>query len=348
MKSQTIEISTKTIFIVIATLVGIYFFLKIAFVFVLIFLSFILMSAIDPLVVWFEKRKLPRGISVIFSMLIIIIIVGFFFYITISPITNQIDQIVAAFGTIPQKLAHIFPFIKSNSTVKIGGFNLYKYIFNNFHNFVLSGALNVSQTTINVITFIAYIVFILVMSIYMLIYKEHFYSTTLTFIPKQERQRIDHILRRVELQLGRWLRGQLLISLFVGILFWIYLTILGIPYAIPLSLFAAFCEAIPFVGPIISGVVASLVVFFISPNLFLLSVIAVVIIQQLEANLIAPKIMERVIGINPLIVVIGIFIGTEIGGLLGALIVLPIITVIQLLIYDIWGEEKDDSLSKND
>ena len=352
MKNQTIEISTKTILTIIGILVLLFLLIKIATIFVLIFISFILMSAINPIVIFFEKRKIPRGLSVFFTMIILILVILLFLVITITPITSQLNRIIISIENLPTKVISSFPFLKTEFHLSASSLksSLSKYFTQNVYNIFISSFNNLSSTTINILSTIIYTILIFVMSAYMLVYKDHFYKTSLQVIPKKNRSKIEKILYEVENQLGSWLRGQILISAAVGILFWIYLVILGNPYAFPLALFAAFAEVIPFVGPIVSGIVASIVVLFVSPSLFIFSVIFAALIQQLEANIIGPQIMKRVIGINPLIVIIAIFIGSTLDGLIGALIAIPIITVIQLVIYDILEYdllENNDNTPKN-
>jgi predicted PurR-regulated permease PerM len=350
MKNQTIEISTKTILIVLAIVVGTYFLIKISIVLILIFLAFIIMSAISPIISWMTKKHIPKGLSVLISILFIIALFVAFIVLIIAPIISQIGVITGYLSIIPGKVAHVFPFLKGvlgNTTTKLSNFNIYNYLFNNYNN-VLSGILNLSKTAIGIIEGLVYFIFIIVMAVYMILYKDHFYQTSLNLVPNNLKKRVEQIIQRIESQLGLWLRGQILISLIIGFLFWLYLTILGVPYALPLALFAAFCEVVPFVGPIVSGATAVLTTLILTPSLFIFSLIAVIVIQQLEANFIAPKIMQKVIGMNPLLTIVGIFIGSTIGGLMGAIIVIPIVNVLQLLVYDLWGNElKNDHLSKN-
>ena len=350
MKNQTIEISTKTIFTVLAIIVMIYVVLKISILFILIFLAFILMSAIDPAVTWFERKNIARGISVLLNILIILVVITFIIFIIVNPIIGQLHTFISTLKNLPGNVASILPFVHTkNYHLKSQAINssVYNYIFTNIKAAFFSGFSKVSQTTLSILTFIAYIIFIIVLTIYMLLYKEHFYNSLSNIIPLKNKNKIMKIMYKVESQLGLWFRGQLIISFIIGFLFWLYLTILGIPFAIPVALFAAFCEVIPFIGPIIAGTVSVISVLFVNPSLFIFSIIAVIIIQQFESNLIAPKIMHKVVGINPLIIIVGIFIGSSLGGILGALITIPFITVLQLIIYDIWGDKYDNSIKNN-
>ena len=350
MKNQTIEISTKTILTVIGIIVLLFLLLKIATIFVLIFMSFILMSATNPVVVWFEKKGIPKGFSVFITMLLIILIIILIFFVTITPITSQLNSIAISIENLPSKIINIFPFLKTqfHLNANVLKSNISRYFSQNTYNIFVSSFSNISSTTISLFFTIGYTILVFVMAAYMLIYKDHFYKTTLQIVPKLYRSKIEKIVYEVENQLGAWLIGQIIISFLIGFLFWLYLTILGAPYAFPIAIFAAFAEMIPFVGPIISGIVASIVVLFVSPSLFIFSVIFAALIQQLEANIIGPQIMKKVIGINPLIVIIAIFIGSTLDGLLGALIAIPMVTVLQLIIYDIIEYDLLESKKQHD
>ena len=155
-----------------------------------------------------------------------------------------------------------------------------------------------------------------------------------------EEKRIINIISKVEDGLGRWVRGQLLLSLVVGLLTFIGLTIIGIPYALPLSLIAGIFEILPIVGPIIAAVPAVLVGLTISPIMALAAAATFLIVQQLENHLIVPVIMSRVVGVRPPVIIISLLIGANLAGITGAFLAIPIIVVIKILTKELFNEEE--------
>ena len=131
------------------------------------------------------------------------------------------------------------------------------------------------------------------------------------------------------------MQGQLILSLLVGILSYIGLTIFNIPYALPLAMIAGIMEVVPVIGPIISALPAVFLAFTISPFLSIVVAIMYLVIQQLENHLIVPQVMRRAVGLNPLIVILAIAIGSRLLGISGALLAVPMAVVFQIIATEI-------------
>jgi len=130
----------------------------------------------------------------------------------------------------------------------------------------------------------------------------------------------------VEDKLGAWLRGQIVLSLAIGVITWFVLTILGIPFALPLAILAGFLEIIPTIGPIIAAIPAVIVAFAISPFMGLVVMLAYVGIQVAENNILVPKIMQKAVGLNPVVILVAILIGANLMGIIGALLSIPLVS----------------------
>ena len=124
-----------------------------------------------------------------------------------------------------------------------------------------------------------------------------------------------------------WLRGQLILVLIIGALSFIGLTILQVKYALVLAMIAGISELIPYVGPIIGAIPA--VFLASSQSLFKagLVIILYVVIQQLENQIIVPKVMQRSVGLSPLVIIIVMLIGARLAGVVGLLLAVPTATI---------------------
>jgi predicted PurR-regulated permease PerM len=139
------------------------------------------------------------------------------------------------------------------------------------------------------------------------------------------------IISRVENKLGAWFRGQIVLSFTIGFTTWIALTLLGIPFAPPLAILAGILEIVPTIGPIIAGIPAVIVALSISPILAVVIIAVYIVIQMFENNILVPKIMERAVGLNPIVIIVGVMIGTKFMGVLGALLSVPFIATLAIL-----------------
>ena len=160
------------------------------------------------------------------------------------------------------------------------------------------------------------------------------------FSGKQEKK-IANVVAKVENGLGRWVRGQLILSLIVGVLTYIGLTILGIPFALPLALIAGIFEIIPIIGPIIASIPAILVGLTIAPFLGLAVASLFLIIQQLENNLIVPMVMSKVIGLQPPVVIVALLIGVKLAGIGGAFLAVPILVVVKIVVKEFMAQDQE-------
>jgi predicted PurR-regulated permease PerM len=172
---------------------------------------------------------------------------------------------------------------------------------------------------------------ILIVAFYFLLYNEKLKHTIAGFFKKKDREDVYDVLGQVDDKLGRWFRGQLALGVVIGSMTFAALSILGLPFALPLAVLAGILEAIPTLGPVISGVPAVIVALTISPTLALLVVITYIVIQMLENNLIVPKIMQHAVGLNPVLVILGVMVGANLMGVLGALLSIPFISFLIVL-----------------
>jgi predicted PurR-regulated permease PerM len=134
----------------------------------------------------------------------------------------------------------------------------------------------------------------------------------------------EEFVDEMEIQLGGWVRGQLALMLLIGFVTYITLTLLNIPYALPLAVLAGFLEILPNLGPTISAVPAVLMTFaLVSPTMAGVVLLSYVVIQQLENNLVVPRIMKAAVNVEPLTSIVLILAGVKLAGVAGALLAIP-------------------------
>jgi len=142
------------------------------------------------------------------------------------------------------------------------------------------------------------------------------------------------IWERAQKKLGRWLQGQLFLGIIVGTLVYMGLCFLNIKYALLLAIFAGVLEIFPYIGPVIAAVPAVIIGFLQAPILGLWVLVLYVAVQQLENYLIVPLVIGRVVGLNPIIVIMALLIGAKLGGILGMILAVPITAVLAEFVKD--------------
>ncbi len=319
---KVIDVSHKTIFFITGFLALLWALYQVREVIILLFVAIIFMSALYPIVGFLAKLKVPKALSIAVTYLIIIgLIVGLLTLV----ITPLIDQTATLASNLPNTIEKIIP---ANLPID-------QHLIQNQLSSFSNNAVGLTVTIFS--NFIAFIS-VVVLTFYLLLERDKLDGLIAQFFIGQE-VRIKRITHQIEDKLGAWLRGQLALSLIIGVMVYIAMLILNVPYALPLAILAGILEVVPVIGPIISAIPAVLVAMTISPFQALLVLIAFFIIQQLENNLVVPLVMKKAVGLNPLVVILAVAIGGKLLGVSGALLAVPITVVIQIVTQDILKEE---------
>lgn len=316
--NRKIDISHKTIFFIAAFLALLWALYLIRDVIILLFIAVIFMSALSPIIGKLQKFKVPRSLAIAFVYVVIIAVVSSLISFVITPLVEQTTNLLTNF---PNYLSTVIP---------ESGFIDRTVLQQEFGNFS-KNALEVSLALFN--NFLGFIS-VAVLTFYMLLERDKLDKLLAQFFIGKE-ERIARTTRRIEEKLGSWMRGQIVLTLIIGTASYIGLTILGLPYALPLAILAGILEIIPVIGPIISAIPAILIAYLISPVSALSVALLYLVIQQLENHLIVPQVMKKAVGLNPLAVIIAVAIGGRLLGIPGALLAVPITVVAQIITEDL-------------
>ena len=175
---------------------------------------------------------------------------------------------------------------------------------------------------------------VMVITFYMVVEENSMKKIVWSLAPPKNQAYIMQLINRMQRQVGYWLRGQLILMFIIGFLTWIGLLFLMPEYALALGLIAGITEFIPYLGPILGSVPAIFLAFTVSPFLAMLVLILYIIIQQVEGNILVPKIMQRAVGLNPIISMAVLMAGLKLGGIVGGLLSIPVATAISVMIKD--------------
>lgn len=154
--------------------------------------------------------------------------------------------------------------------------------------------------------------------------------------PAAQQPYVLSVWKRSQRKIGLWMQGQLVLALIVGVLLFLGLTILGIPYALLLAVIAAVFELIPVFGQVLAAIPAVAIAYLnVGPTAAALVIGLYVVVQQFEAHLIYPVVVKKVVGIPPLLVILSLLVGFKLVGFLGVLLSVPVAGAIQELVVDL-------------
>lgn len=323
MPPRKIEISYKTILFTLVVLGLVWFIIQILDILLLLFVSVILVSALHSPVKWLAERKVPRPISIFFFYVLILTVFGGGMALLIPSFIEQTKTLLLSLPVLLEDLNRFFLYqipvqelLKPLSgSVNLFGGSLFKFTWGFFGNIV-------TLVTLFVLTF------------YLLLRWDNLGSVLSAGLGSEER--INRLLNRIESGLGNWVRGEIVLMLIIGLMSYLGLSLLGVPYALPLAIFAGLLEIIPIIGPIISAIPAIVFTLPISP----ISAVAIAalyfLIQQLENNLIVPKVMEKAVGIDPLATILALMIGVKLMGVAGAVLAVPFALLVKIILLDLY------------
>jgi predicted PurR-regulated permease PerM len=150
-------------------------------------------------------------------------------------------------------------------------------------------------------------------------------------VSDEKRERVRKLVMDVENKLGSWVLGQGAVSFTTSVFSFILLTILGVPFALPLAMFSGLMNLIPNLGSTLAGFVMALVALIsVGPIKALIVLIAFIIYQPIENGIIVPKVMGNAVGLKPVVVLLGVMVFLTFFGLLGSFVAVPLMVVAQI------------------
>ena len=287
-----------------------------------------------------KKMRKIFAVSITYLLFLSIIFVLLFFIIPIV-----IEQFKIFVGKIPFYLEGITGFLnnflKNNAMLKnLGNIigkesipsnsqEITQYILNgfNFANInIFQSATSITKTAFSIV-----LNFVIgpVLGFYILKDADVIASTFIKIMPPKYRNQSAILVNKINKVFGKYIRGQLIISLIIGTLCTIVLLILRVDFAVFLGFTAGILNIIPFLGPVIGAIPAALTALFISPIKALLVVILFIAVQQIDNYFISPNIMKHQVGVHPGVIIFSLITGGAIFGLFGLLLAVPTVAIIQ-------------------
>lgn len=330
MKPQVVEVSTGTIFKTILILIAFFVVWQLRFVFILVLASVILMTAFAQIADFLRARGFNRIGAAVSAYILAIIFWGFLLFLVLPPLLVQLEEFIRALPGYLLKISEVYggsfvPGIENKQIFSVGA------------NYLASGLNSLMTVVFTTITGIFNVITIAVLSFYLLLERDRIKKNFHLIIPFLPKDRVTNLVNKVDIQLGHWVRGEIALMFIVGLATYVGLSLLKVPYALPLAVMAGILEFIPNIGPILSGAVAILVTVAGGNPVTAVGVLVLfIIVQQLENNFLVPKIMQAAVGLNPLFAILSFLIGATLFGLGGALVAVPTAAMIQVVVLDIF------------
>jgi predicted PurR-regulated permease PerM len=314
---RKVEISHRTIVFAVFFLLFLWLLYVIRDIILMLFVALLLMTILEPLVNKLTSIKIPRALSVLISYFLVIGVMGGVIA-SITPLV--IEQTTSFINALPGYLSNIGVTKEYSDKILEG-----------FLSTVGNIPAEVFRVTYSIFSNVINVLAVLIFAFYMLLSRNRLEDQIGIFFGEAKKKELGRFINTLETRLGSWARGQLTLMFAVGLATYIGLLILGIPYALPLAILAGLLEIVPILGPIISAVPGAIIGFGISPLTGVGVIAMAFLIQQLENYLLIPKIMEKSVGVSPIITLVAISVGARLAGIVGVIISVPMVITLQVL-----------------
>lgn len=297
--------------------------------------SLIAAYLLDPIVDFFEAKGVRRILSVIIVYLIIIALVLFFSFVIAPRLVKDIQVLVA---NLPKYSAEIQKMVKNFQDSYMNS-NLpqeVKMVIDDnisiLQDYLSTSLQSILDSVVSAFSKIVYFILVPVIVFYLLKDADYFKKQVILFLPTRYRNKAILLFRDIDNAFGKYIRGQIIVAIFIAVLTTLALSILKVKYAVFLGLFSGIANIIPYFGPIIGLVPTIVFALFDSPAKALYAAAAFILIQQIESGILTPKIIGQSVGIHPVYVILSLFIGGQLMGVAGMVIAVPVLAAVKLTV----------------
>lgn len=307
---------------------------------ILILYSIIISYVLNPLVNYFEKKGIKRSFGILMVYIFILTIIVLIFITAVPKIVKELENLIELIPDYTNKAYDIFnkryvKYIESIEKLPNGFKGINQIVFENLNNieeYSLRYLRKVTSSIINIITGSFKLLIVPIISFYFIKDKEYFKKKLYMIIPKAYRRDTIRLSRDIDLVLSKFVRGQIIISIIVGLLTMVGLLIIKLDFAILIGLVVMVFEIIPYFGPLIGAVLTVIFGLLHSPSKAIWGLIILTIVQQLESNVISPKIIGGSVGLHPVVVILVVIIGGSYFGVVGMLLAVPFSAILKIIV----------------
>jgi predicted PurR-regulated permease PerM len=308
-------------------------------VLVLIGLALFLAIGLEPAVSVLARHKFPRWAAVITVLVTALAVVGGFLAAAIPPLARQTTLFVTQAPTTLSRLqSHNSLLGQLNERLHLQ--QRLQQVLSGDASSLVNGLLGAGQVVFSALTSALILV---VLTVYFVVDLPRIHVTLYRLVPHSRRPRAILLGDEIFAKVGGYVLGNLLISLIAGVLTFVFLVIVGVPYALLLSIFVAILDLVPVIGSTIAGVVVCLVALSVSLPIFLVTIGFFLAYRLAEDYLLVPRIIGRVVKVPAVVTVVAVLLGGALLGIVGALVAIPVAATLLLLAREVLFPRLDHS-----
>ena len=318
--TKKVEISHKTIIFTVFFLLFLWFLYFIREIILVFFVALLIMAVLNPMATRLSRFKIPR----VFSVLVVYLLAFFLIGVAVSGVVPPLADPSAGFA------ARLPEYVENLGVAPVISEQIVKELVSQFG--ALPGQL--AKITFSLFSNILGVLTVLFIALYMLLARDKLDDHMGAFFGADQVKKAGRIIDDLERRLGGWARGQLTLMVLVGLMTYVGLRLLNIPFSLPLAILAGILEIVPYIGPIIAAIPLVLIGFGSSLVTGLAAAALALLVQQFENYLFVPKVMEKSVGVSPIITLLALGVGLKVAGIVGVLISVPVVITLQVLLKE--------------
>lgn len=359
---KKIKINNKKIFKVLSLLIGAYIIIRIFQknnflydIFTTLIMSIILAYAFNPIIDKLESKNINRRNGILILYLSIIAIFFIFSFLIIPKSGTEIKRLINNFPRYLDQASNMMDDLYTKYYSTMGGLpplfqGVEEIVMENIvrlENVIINGLEGFVGSIMGVASKLVNIILTPILTYYFLVDKKYFKEKLINMIPEKHKKDTIMLSKKVDTSLNLFIRGRLLMSLYVGVATTIMLLIVGVDFAIVIGFITGFADIIPYIGPLLGYIPAVFFAAISNPIKIIWVSIFFLFIQWAENNILAPKIIGDSMDIHPLTILLSIIIGGGIFGVLGMILSVPVVAIIKIILSFIIEKNKADKINSD-
>jgi len=334
--NRVLDISWGAIFKTATIAILFYIIYLVRDILILSIFALIISILFTPIIDFLQKRKIPRGFAVIVVYIGIFGLISFFIYSLASLFIIEVQKFSQVF---PEYFERVSPPLKSLGVKAFEDIESFIELLNKSVETIAASFLGAVSAIFGGIFATIYVVTI---AIFLSLEEKGVEKSLALLFPKKYEIYVLSLWGRCQQRVSGWFLSRILASIFVGAASYLTFLILSIKYPLTLGLLAGILNFIPVIGPIITGVLIFILISLDSALKAFFALVAFVLIQQIENNILTPLLAKRFVNISPVVVLISLVVGGKLLGILGAILAIPLVAILSEFLKDFLAKRREE------
>jgi predicted PurR-regulated permease PerM len=307
---------------------------------IILLFAIVLASAMSPSATWLQSKGIPRLLGVLLLYLTLFGMLALVVSMIVPFVSQDLSQLTSVFPKVVERVSSSLDNVQKGSPQYFDFVSEVQNMLDSVSNYLQQFSQSAISLIVSIFGGVFSFIAVVVISFYLSVMKNGIQTFLASVLPERYEDYAIDLWARSERKLGRWLQGQMLLGLIVGLVVYVGLSIMGIRFALVLGMLAMILEIVPVAGPVLAAIPAVFLGFLQDPTIGIWIIVFYTVVQQMENHILVPLILGKTIGLNPIVVILALLIGGQLAGISGAILGVPVATII-VEIFDDMVKQKE-------